>query len=72
MYEFTAQSCTTNGAVRLVGGSTIYEGHVEICFNDTWGTICGDHWDTNDAIVVCKQLDFISLGNYYIIRNSIV
>ena len=33
-----------------------YEGVVEICENNSWGTICADFWDTNDTMVVCRQL----------------
>ena len=51
------------GDIRLVGGSDQYEGRVEICVNDAWGTVCDDFWGNVDAGVVCSQLGYGSSGN---------
>lgn len=52
----------TNGDVQLVGGTAEYEGRVEVCFNNQWGTVCDDGWGTTDANVVCGQLGYVPSG----------
>ena len=55
-----------NGDVRLVGSSDLLQGKVEVCVNETWGTICEDFWDTNDTQVVCRQLGLPAEGISYV------
>jgi len=48
--------------VRLVGGTTANQGRVEICYDNQWGTVCGDAFTSIDARVVCRQLGYPTLG----------
>ena len=45
--------------MRLVDGSTIDDGRVEVCINQAWGSICSSGWNIQDVFVVCKQLGYV-------------
>ena len=48
-------SCKT-GDIRLFGGTKDYEGRLEVCINQVWGTVCSRSWGSTDTRVACRQL----------------
>ena len=66
--------------MRLVGGTTPFEGRVEVCKDESWGTVCDDFWSTEDATVVCRWAGFSPISqlihsplitHYYICYDSV-
>ena len=52
--HFTA----TAELLRLVDGTSRYEGRVEIYLQGWWGTVCDNGWDVTEATIVCRELGF--------------
>ena len=47
-----------------MGGDSEYEGVLEICFGQRWGTVNGDGWTSTDTQVACRQMGFETTGEY--------
>ena len=60
----TVIAICSDGDVRLVGGAGDREGRVEVCFNETWGTVCDTFWSSSDGSVACAQAGYSRLGMY--------
>ena len=67
-----ARADCANGDVRLMNGTTPYEGRVEICYDGVWGSVCDSGWNDQDAAIVCLQLEFQGASNDVCYNNIIV
>ena len=58
---FFQKGMTYTVTVRLISKnertySNLTAGRVEIFFNKTWGTVCSNGFDSDDASVLCRKL----------------
>ena len=60
--SFFAIAPCSNGQLRLVGATVSYEGRVEVCISNEWGSVCDNDWSDLDAAVVCSQAGFLAEG----------
>ena len=59
LYDYITEIIICNyGEVRLRSGSNEYEGRIEVCLNNQWGTVLDNSFTRNDAQVVCRQLGY--------------
>ena len=60
--EDVSVSCITEVKVRLVGGSSLREGRLEVYHNGSWGTVCNNEFNSAAARIVCYFLRFGNVG----------
>lgn len=67
-----APSACTSGDLRIVGtnGLTL-AGRLEVCFNNTWGTVCDDAFGPQEAVTACRQMGFSDAGVYIIMKFDV-
>ena len=51
-----------HGDIRLVGGSDPYQGRIEVCVNNAWGTVCNKQWSFAEGSVACRRLGLQLFG----------
>lgn len=54
----------SDGDVMLIRGNEVtqFEGRVEVCINNAWGTVSSKNFDTLEAEVICHQKGFVRGG----------
>ena len=54
-----------SGQIRLVGGTAVSEGLVQMYLNGEWGRVCSENnISSNEANVICRQLGYDSAVSY--------
>lgn len=51
-----------SGNIRLVEGSNVWEGRVEVYISGIWATIDDTYWTISESQVVCRQLGHSTNG----------
>ena len=62
--HYILSATCSDGDVRVVGGDSEWEGRLEVCFNQRWGTVNGDGWSSVDTQVTCRQLGYETSGKW--------
>ena len=60
----TVKANCSDGDVRLMrdNEATQFEGRVEVCINNAWGTVSSKNFDTLEVEVICHQKGFVRGG----------
>jgi hypothetical protein len=58
MHNAIFSTVITGTRVRLVDGTSLANGRLEVHYKGQWGTMCSDTFSTTEADVVCRMLGF--------------
>ena len=53
----------------LVISTSLREGTILVCYNNSYGTVCDDRWDSIEASIVCGQLGYNGSGMWGVLVN---
>ena len=67
--NYSTEFCE-DGDIRLRDCLTSTSGRVEICYANTWGTVCNYAWTREEAQVVCRQLGYPAFGECKLILQA--
>ena len=72
-HPITPEDVCEDGQVRLADGpdGRNYEGRLEICIQNHWGTVCDDRYNVEEAAVVCRQLGFTN-GKFHFLNVCLI
>ena len=59
---YTISASCSDGDIRLVNGVMQYDGLVEVCFDQKWGTVNGNRWSDVDTQLVWRHLGYQTTG----------
>ena len=59
-----------DGEVRLMEGEFEWEGRLEVCFGQRWGTVSSDGWTETNSQVVCNDLGYDPDTGWFAYRIS--
>ena len=59
IFKDRSTECVTD-SVRLVRGSDLSEGQVELCVSQFWHPVCDDSFTVNETELICKSLGYDS------------
>ena len=60
-----------DGDIQLVDREAQWKGRLEIRFNQRWGTVSGEGWDSTETEVVCRELGYQPTGMYCVKCDSL-